>query len=114
MSVVIWHNPRCSKSRETLALIEHKGITPEIRLYLKDPPSKEELTEALALMGMSAFDLVRKGEQEFREANISPDSPEEQVIGAMARWPKLIERPVVFANGTARLGRPPRAVLDIL
>ena len=52
MSVVIWHNPRCSKSRETLALIEHKGITPEIRLYLKDPPSKEELTEALALMGM--------------------------------------------------------------
>ncbi len=114
MSVVIWHNPRCSKSRETLALIEHQGIEPEVRLYLEDVPSKEELAEALKLLGLSAFELLRRGEQAFREANITEDSPEDQVITAMVRWPKLIERPVVFANGKARLGRPPRDVLEIL
>ena len=114
MSVTIWHNPRCSKSRETLALIRDQGIEPEIRLYLKDPPSEGELSEALGLLRIPAFDLLRRGEQEFFDLNITRESPEDQVIAAMAKFPKLIERPVVFANGTARLGRPPRDVLDIL
>ena len=114
MSVVIWHNPRCSKSRETLALIRDQGIEPEIRLYLKDVPSAEELGEALGLLGIPAYDLVRRGEQEFFELDITPESPDEQVIGAMAEFPKLIQRPVVFSGGKARVGRPPRDVLDIL
>lgn len=114
MNVLIWHNPRCSKSRETLALLKHKGIEPEVRLYLEDTPGEAELAETLKLLGLSAYEFLRRGEQAFRDANISKDSPEDQVIAAMTKWPKLIERPVVFANGKARIGRPPEAVLEIL
>lgn len=114
MSIVIWHNPRCSKSREALALIRERGFDPEIRQYLSDPPSRDELVSALSLLGMSALDLLRRGEREFREAGLSKDSSEDDAIVAMLTWPKLIERPIVFANGKARVGRPPSDVLEIL
>ena len=114
MSVVIWHNPRCSKSRTTLTLLEEQGITPEVRLYLQDAPGAVELREALNLLGLDARDLVRKGEAEFKDAGLGAESSEEDLIAAMVAYPKLIERPIVFANGKARVGRPPEAVLDIL
>lgn len=114
MSVTIWHNPRCSKSRATLALLEARGIAPEIRLYLQDPPGEDELRAALDTLGIAAQGLVRKGEEAYKAAGLGPGSDEAAVVAAMAAHPKLIERPVVFANGKARVGRPPEAVLDIL
>lgn len=112
--VEIWHNPRCSKSRATLALIEARGIAPAIRLYQTDPPDADEIRAALHLLGLPASALIRSGEALFKELGLSPDSDEEELIAAMARHPKLIERPVVLANGMAALGRPPERVLDIL
>ncbi len=107
---VIWHNPRCSKSRQTLALLEE----PEVRLYLKDPPDAAEVTEALRLLDIPAIALMRRGEAVFKELGLSKDTQEATLIAAMAAHPILIERPVVFANGKAALGRPPEAVLAIL
>ena len=112
--ITIYHNPRCSKSRETLKLLQDKGIEPEVRLYLENAPSAEELRETLALLGIPAIDLVRTKEAEFKAEGLSKDSPDDLLIAAMAGTPKLIERPVVFANGKAALGRPPENVLDIL
>ena len=114
MSVVIWHNPRCSKSRSTLSLLEERGIEPEVRRYLEDAPSKDELKEVLALLGIDAIDLVRTGEADFKETRLARDSDAMDLITAMSERPKLIERPIVIANGKARIGRPPEAVLDIL
>ncbi len=109
----IWHNPRCSKSRATLALIEEAGITPTIRRYLDDAPSESEIREVLALLGIPAEKLVRKGEALFKELGLK-DADEGTLIKAMAENPKLVERPVVIKNGKASLGRPPESVLDIL
>ncbi|MEM9425899.1 MAG: arsenate reductase (glutaredoxin) [Pseudomonadota bacterium] len=114
MTVTIWHNPRCSKSRETLALLEGRGITPEVRLYLADPPGRDELCQVLVALGLGPHDLVRRGEAAYKAAGLSKDSPDEVVIGAMLAEPKLIERPIVFADGKARIGRPPESVLGIL
>ncbi len=114
MSVVIWHNPRCSKSRATLALLEERGVSPEIRLYLEDAPSEVELRAALDVLGVSAGDLVRRGEAAFKDEGLSKGSSDAEILAAMVRVPKLIERPVVFANGQAAVGRPPEAVLSIL
>ena len=112
--ITIWHNPRCSKSRQALALLQERGITPEIRLYLVDPPSAEDIRQALALMGIPAAELVRFGEKIAKDLGLTKTTPGEALIKAMADNPILIERPVVFANGAAALGRPPEAVLDIL
>ncbi|MWD29423.1 arsenate reductase (glutaredoxin) [Aquicoccus sp. SCR17] len=112
--MIIWHNPRCSKSRQTLALLEEKGHAPEIRRYLEDAPSEAEIREALAQLGRPAIEMMRPKEAAFREAGLAKDSPEEALIAAMAAHPILIERPILFANGRAALGRPPEAVLDIL
>ena len=109
----IWHNPRCSKSRATLALIEEAGITPTIRRYLDDAPSESEIREVLALLGIPAEKLVRKGEALFKELGLK-DADEDTLIKAMAENPKLVERPVVIKDGKASLGRPPESVLDIL
>jgi len=109
----IWHNPRCSKSRATLALIEEAGITPTIRRYLDDAPSEAEIREVLALLGIPAEKLVRKGEALFKELGLK-DADEDTLIKAMAENPKLVERPVVIKDGKAALGRPPESVLDIL
>lgn len=114
MSVVIWHNPRCSKSRATLKLLEEQGLSPEVRLYLEDAPSEVELRAALVGLGISARDLVRRGEAAFREEGLSSQASDEEILAAMARVPKLIERPIVFANGKVAMGRPPERVLDIL
>ena len=115
MTIRIFHNPRCSKSRTTLALLQDSGIEPEITLYLDTPPSVVELGSILGKLGMTARDLMRKGEQEFRELGLSDESlSEKQLIAAMAAHPKLIERPIVLANGRAAIGRPPEAVLEIL
>ena len=111
--ITIWHNPRCSKSRETLALLTDKGITPEVRLYLDDVPTADELRSALATLGMTAGELVRRKEALFKELDLT-DASVDQLIDAMVANPKLIERPIVFANGRAAFGRPPENVLAIL
>ncbi len=115
MTVKILHNPRCSKSRTTLALLQDNGIDPEIVEYLVSTPGKEELSEILTKLGMKPRDLMRKGEAEYKENNLSDDSlSDDQLLQAMVDFPKLIERPIVLANGTARIGRPPESVLEIL
>ena len=114
MTVTIWHNPRCSKSRQTLELLREKDVEPSIRLYLEDVPSEQELRDTLALLGVKPHDLLRRKESSYKDAGLSVESSEAEVIEAMIKFPKLIERPVVFANGQARIGRPPEAVLDIL
>lgn len=112
--VTILHNPRCSKSRQTLALLEEQGITPTVRLYLDDALSVAELTELKAQLG---FDDVRKmmrvKEDEYKDQGLA-DADEASLLAAMAATPKLMERPVVIKNGKARLGRPPEQVLEIL
>lgn len=110
--ITIWHNPRCSKSRETLALLEGRDVS--VRLYLEEAPSVPELRAAQAALGLPVVQMMRVNEAAFKEMGLSKDMPDEALFQAMAQEPKLIERPVVFANGKAALGRPPEAVLDIL
>ena len=112
--VTIWHNPRCSKSRQTLALVEEKGVTPVVRKYLDDAPSEAEIREALAALGLKPIAAMRVKEKEFKDMGLSKESDDATLIRAMAAMPKLIERPIVFKDGKARLGRPPEAVLEIL
>lgn len=115
MPITIYHNPRCSKSRETLKLLQDKGIEPEIREYLKEVPSADELRALLAKLGISARDLLRKKEAEYKEAGLdNPALDDDAIIAAMTRYPKLIERPVVIKGEQARIGRPPESVLEIL
>ncbi|MBU2966318.1 arsenate reductase (glutaredoxin) [Amphritea sp. 2_MG-2023] len=115
MSVEIYHNPRCSKSRATLALLEEKGITPNIRLYLENPPTEEQLADVISQLGISPRELLRKGEAEYKENNLNDDSlSDQQIIALMVQFPRLIERPIVITNGQARIGRPPESVLEIL
>lgn len=110
----IYHNPRCSKSRETLKLIEEKGIQPEIIQYLKTPPTAEELREILDKLKISAEDLLRKKEAIFKEKYKEKTLSEEEWIQAMVENPKLIERPIVITENKAIIGRPPEKVLEIL
>jgi len=112
--VTIWHNPRCSKSRQTLQLLKDRGREIIERRYLDDAPSEAELRATLALLNLPAIAMMRPNEPEFRAAGLSKTSDEVTLIAAMAATPKLIERPIVFANGKAAIGRPPDAVLDIL
>jgi arsenate reductase len=114
-TIQILHNPRCSKSRQTLALIEEKGIQPEIVLYLENTPSNNELKNILSKLGISARELLRKGEQDYKDNNLSDLTlSEEDLITKMIQFPKLIERPIVIKNNQAVLGRPPENVLDLL
>jgi arsenate reductase len=110
----IWHNPRCSKSRQTLALLEERGITPVVRLYLDDAPDATTLREVAQKLGKTAVEMMRVKESLFKELGLSKSSSDETLFKAMAENPKLIERPVVLHNGKAAMGRPPEAVLDIL
>ena len=115
MHVVMYHNPRCSKSRQTLQLLKDRGIEPEIIEYLKTPPDRKKLKEILKLLGMGPRDLMRTKESVYREAGLDDeDLSEDQLLDAMIEHPVLMERPVVLANGKASLGRPPEQVLDIL
>ncbi len=112
--VTIWHNPRCSKSRQTLAMLQEHGCEVVERRYLDTPPTEDEIRTALRLLGRPAIGLMRTKEAAFKELGLSKTDPEATLIAAMAQTPTLIERPVVFAGDKAALGRPPEAVLDIL
>lgn len=115
MKVTIYHNPRCSKSRQTLELLRSRGIEPEIIEYLKQPPDAAELRRLLNLLGVSAAELLRTGEPEYRELALGRDGvTDTQRIDAMASHPRLIQRPIVVRGTRARLGRPPEKVLEIL
>lgn len=115
MSVIIYHNPRCSKSRLTLALLRDRNIEPEIIEYLKTPPSKQRLKEILALLDLDPRDLMRTGEPEYKDNDLdNPDLTKDQLLDAMVKYPRLIQRPILLANGKARIGRPPEKVLEIL
>lgn len=115
MHVTIYHNPRCSKSRQTLKLLTDRGIEPEVIEYLKTPPSRERLKEILALLGMGPRELMRTKEQVYKENRLdSPELGRDALIQAMVDNPILIERPIVIADGRAALGRPPERALEIL
>jgi arsenate reductase len=115
MSVTIYHNPRCSKSRATLQLLTDQNIEPDIVEYLKTPPDARTLDELLTKLGMEPRDLMRKQEDEYKENNLDNESlSRDQLIQAMIDYPKLIERPIVVANNKVAIGRPPENVLDIL
>lgn len=114
----IWHNPRCSKSRATLALLEGAGVAADVRRYLDEPPSPDELRRALDLLGMQPWDLVRTGEDAYRELGMADwertDAAVETWVRALVDHPRLIQRPVVIDGERAALGRPPEAVHDLL
>ncbi|MEO9802748.1 MAG: arsenate reductase (glutaredoxin) [Reichenbachiella sp.] len=110
----IYHNPRCSKSRQTLALLEEKGEQIEVIEYLKSSPTQSELAELVAMLGIHPLELVRKGEAIFKEQYKGKELSETQWIEAMVTHPILIERPVVVKNGKAAIGRPIEKVIDIL
>lgn len=113
--VRIWHNPRCSKSRATLALLEERGVQPHVIDYQQDPPSAAELEGVLRLLDMQPRELMRRDEPEYAALDLDNEQLDRaQLIAAMIAHPRLIQRPVVLANGKASLGRPPEAVLDIL
>jgi arsenate reductase len=117
MSITIYHNPRCSKSRKTLELLEQSGITPTIVEYLNTPPDAETTLRHARLIGIRVADLLRRGEEEFKQANDLPDLNDDS---ALAKWleahPKVIERPIVVdeANDRAVVGRPPENVLELV
>lgn len=115
MDVTIYHNPRCSKSRATLELIEAQGITPRIVEYLKTPPAEKELARIIGLLKITPRALLRTGEEEYKEHHLDNAAlTDAQIIALMVKYPKLIERPVVVAGNKACIGRPPENVLKII
>ena len=111
----IYHNPRCSKSRQTLELLKENNIEPEIILYLENPPSEKKLTELIDLLGINPRDLLRKGEEEYKTHNLRDESLKgKDVIKIMSENPKLIERPIVISKNKAIIGRPPENVLILI
>lgn len=115
MAVKIYHNPRCSKSRQTLELLEERGLQPEIVEYLKTPPDVETLAHIMNLLGLEPRQLMRTGEAVYREKNLAEETlSREALIAAMVEDPILIERPIVVSDKGARIGRPPESVLEIL
>ncbi len=113
-SITIYHNPRCGKSRSTLALLEKKGVQPHIIEYLKVPPTKEELRSLLKKLGMKPAQIVRKGEDIFKEKLAGKILSDEQLLDALAKNPILIERPIVVKGDRAVIGRPPENVLTLI
>jgi arsenate reductase len=113
MTTTIWHNPRCSKSRQTLALLEERGISPIVRLYLDDAPSTSEVAEVLEQLGIKPWELLRQGEKVFKELGLDKDAADEALIEAMSANPILIERPIVINGRDAALGRPPESVMRL-
>ena len=110
-SIQILHNPRCSKSRQTLALLEAKGIEPEVILYLETPPTVQELAVIIQKLGITPRELMRNKETEFKEQGLKdPELSDAQLIEAMINTPKLIERPIVIRGDKAVLGRPPENI----
>ena len=115
MSITIYHNPKCSKSRQTLELLVKQGIKPVLNEYLKVPPTVEKIKEILSKLGYAPRDLMRKKEDAYTEHNLdNPSLSDDDLIEFMVKHPILIERPIVLANEKAAIGRPPEQVLEIL
>jgi arsenate reductase (glutaredoxin) len=115
MTITIWHNPRCSKSRETLELLKKKGVEPTIREYLKAPPSKSEVETLLDMVGGDPTMLIRDGEAEFKALKKKKaDLSKADIAKAIAAHPVLLQRPIVVSGKRAAIGRPPEAVLPLL
>lgn len=116
MAVKIYHNPRCSKSRQTLQLLQENGVEPEVVEYLKTPPNSEELTRILTMLGMAPRELMRKGEAVYKDEGLADEGlTDEDLIQAMVDHPILIERPIVVVDDSrAAVGRPPESVLAVL
>ncbi|HEX5677620.1 MAG TPA: arsenate reductase (glutaredoxin) [Alcanivorax sp.] len=111
----LYHNPRCSKSRQALALLEENGITPTIVKYLETPPDADTVRTLVKKSGLErAHDLVRDKEAEYKEAGLNKDADDDTVINAIARYPKLLERPVLVHGDRAVVGRPPEKVLELV
>jgi len=115
MRTIIHHNPRCSKSRATLALLEARGIKPEVVRYLEDPPAPERLAELASMLGVRGADLVRTGEQTWKDLGLDVEQVDDETLfRLMSEHPILIQRPIVVVGDRARIGRPPEAVVEIL
>jgi arsenate reductase len=115
MTVTIWHNPRCSKSRQTLDLLKSKGVEPTVREYLKQPPSKAEVEKLIAQVGGDPRELIRDGEAEFKALKLrKADLTKADIVKAIAAHPVLLQRPIVVKGTHAAIGRPPEAVLPLL
>ena len=114
MEFVIYHNPRCSKSRQTLSLLESKGVQTRVELYLEDPLSERNIKSLLEKLDINARDLIRKNEEEFKKSGLTLSSNEQILISAMAKSPKIIERPIVVCGERAVIGRPPENVLELI
>ena len=113
--VKIWHNPRCSKSRNSLALLEERGVEAEVIKYLDEVPTKEEIKEIVSMLGMnSARELMRTKEAVYKELNLKEEDSEEALFDAMVKNPKLIERPIVIKGNRAAIGRPIENVMELL
>lgn len=113
MNVTLYHNPRCSKSRETLALLQQNGVEPAIVDYLETPPSVNELKRILGMLDLPAKDIVRR--KEAKEAGVDPDAlDEDALVRAIHDHPRIMQRPIAVLGGKAAIGRPPISVLDIL
>lgn len=111
----IYHNPRCTKSRQALELLQSKGINPEIILYLEKAPTKAEIKEILSKLKLSARDIMRQKEEEFKSQNLDDENlSEEDLITAIVKTPKLLERPIVINGNKAAIGRPTENILEIL
>ena len=114
-STTIYHNPRCSKSRAAMELLTEKGIEPQVIKYLDTPPDRETLLDLLEMLGLEPRELMRKGEQEYKDNNLGDDSlTRDELIDAMLKYPRLIERPIVIKDGKAAIGRPIENIIDIL
>ena len=113
-TVTIWHNPRCSKSRNAVALLEEKGVEAEVVKYLDTPPSKEELISMLKMLGLSARELMRTKEDIYKELRLKDVTDENKLIEAMVANPKLIERPIVIKDGKAAIGRPIENIVELI
>ena len=115
MTIVIYHNPRCSKSRQTLALLEANDVAPKIVQYLDTPPSKSNLKSIAKMLGIeSARDMMRRGEAVYKELGLADEQDDDALLEAMSANPILIERPIVVNGEKAAIGRPPESVLEIL
>ena len=113
-NVKIWHNPRCSKSRNAVALLEEQGVEVEVMKYLETPPGKDEIVEVLKMLGISARELMRTKEDIYKELGLKNVSDEDALIDAMVTHPKLIERPIVIKDGKAAIGRPIENIVELL
>ena len=114
MKTKIYHNPRCSKSRATLALLEERSADIEIVDYLNSPPTESEILELLTALNLEPIDIVRTNEPEFKDSGIGKDAPAQTLIKLITTAPKLLQRPIVVVGGRARIGRPPEQVLELL